>query len=215
MNMSDNDSCQNSYASNSNPYRLLSNRSNSSIINMYFQINHLKQLFRRGYLLNNRVPVDKCESVADHCYGMLVLAWLLMDNMSLDLDMTKIFKLILVHEFGEIYGGDIIPSDNISSKEKMCIEDSSIHQLIDGTQWEESCLSIWNEHCAQETPESRFVSQLDKLEMCFQTAIYQMQYKQDFTDILAGQGNFIYDAELSRLLREIQSIAGTEIKSVE
>ncbi len=195
-------------ASNLNPYLLLGNKNHSPIIGIYFQINHLKQLFRRGYLLNNRVPVEKCESVADHCFGMLVLAWFLSEKISLNLDTTKIFKLIIAHEFGEIYGGDITPNDNIPAEEKNFIETSSLHRLFDGTQWEESCKSIWEEYCAQETPESRFVSQIDKLEMAFQAAIYQLQYKQDFTDIITSSENSIFDLELAGLLREIQATLG-------
>jgi len=135
--------------------------------------------------------------------------------MTLNLDMAKVSKLIIAHEFGEIYGGDITPNDNIPAEEKNHIETSSFHRLFDGTPWEESYKNIWEEYSAQETPESRFVAQIDKLEMAFQAAIYQLQYKQDFTDILTSPENCIFDLELAGLLREIQAIAGTAMKSFE
>ena len=40
----------------------------------YFELNHLKQLYRQGWL-RKEVPPERRESVAEHVFSMAMLAW--------------------------------------------------------------------------------------------------------------------------------------------
>ena len=119
-----------SIAKNSNPFELIKGKGVNLIIEIYFQIMHLKQLYRRGWLRKERVSKMHCESVADHCFGMFILAWLIMDKLLLELDTLKVFKMIIGHEFGEVYGGDMTPVDGISEDEKYRIEHASVLKIF-------------------------------------------------------------------------------------
>lgn len=195
-----------SIAKNGNPFELISGKGLSLIIEVYFQIMHLKQLYRRGWLRKERVSRMHCESVADHCFGMFILAWLIMDKFSLELDVVKVFKMIIGHEFGEVYGGDMTPADGISEEEKYRIEHESVLKIFKDFPGEDSYIEIWEEYAAKETREARFVAQIDKLEMAFQGSIYMMQHQKDFEAFIASAEKSIHDAELVNLFKEIQTI---------
>jgi putative hydrolases of HD superfamily len=197
-----------SIAKNSIPWNLIRDMDASPIVAIYFKINHLKQLFRRGYLRRNRVSAEKCESVAEHCFGMLVLAWFIISKKSLDFDLLKIFKLIIAHEFGEIYAGDITVADNISRQEKFDLEKSAVQKLFEDFPDAEEYVEAWAEYSAKATPEAIFVSQIDKLEMAFQASIYQLQYEyeKDFTEFIAGVEEQITDPVLREIYDELSSI---------
>lgn len=195
-----------SIAKNGNPFELISGKGMNLIIEVYFQIMHLKQLYRRGWLRKERVSKMHCESVADHCFGMFILAWLIMDKFSLELDALKVFKMIIGHEFGEVYGGDMTPVDGISEEEKYRIERDSVLKIFKDFPGGDSYIEIWEEYAAKTTREARFVAQIDKLEMAFQGSIYMMQHKKDLEHFIASAEKSIYDAELVSLFREIQTL---------
>jgi putative hydrolases of HD superfamily len=197
-----------SIAKNSNPWNLIRDMDASPIVTIYFKINHLKQLFRRGYLRRNRVSAEKCESVAEHCFGMLVLAWFIITQKSLGFDLLKIFKLIIAHEFGEVYAGDITVTDNIPRQEKYDREKAAVEKLFADFPDAEEYVEAWAEYSVKETPEAKFVSQIDKLEMAFQASIYQMQYEheKDFTDFIAGVEEQITDPVLREIFGELFAI---------
>ena len=88
-------------AKNRNPAEVLPKKAVDPIIEVYFQINHLKQLYRRGWLRDNRVSEAQCESVADHCFGMMILAILVIDRFSIRVDLLKVARMIVLHELGE------------------------------------------------------------------------------------------------------------------
>ena len=102
---------------NRNPALLLEGKKVDPIIEFYFELNHLKQLFRQGWLLKG-IPVDKCESVADHLFGTSILTLIIADNHFETLNTVKLLKMVLIHELGEIYLGDITPHDHISKEMK-------------------------------------------------------------------------------------------------
>jgi len=85
----------------------------------YLLINHLKQLFRKGYLVEPRnIKLEKCESVADHCFGVVMLISLMMTSYPIKLNWQKVLLMAIIHEFGEVYSGDIGPKDGVSKEEK-------------------------------------------------------------------------------------------------
>ncbi len=60
------------------PVAQLSARCLLPLIEAYFEFNHLKQLYRQGWLRHG-VPHTQCESVAEHTFGVALLALFLAD----------------------------------------------------------------------------------------------------------------------------------------
>lgn len=144
------------------------------LIEAYFELNHLKQLYRQGWLRRG-IPPERCESVAEHVYGMAMLGWWIADAEFPELDRDKIVRMSLVHELGEIYVGDITPGDRIDPAEKHRLEREALLKVVDKLPKGAEYLALWEDFEQGQSPEARFVRQLDRLEMAFQAAAYRQQ----------------------------------------
>lgn len=149
-------------------------RTDNSNMEFYLEINSLKELYRQGWL-DRGIPKDKCEKVSGHIFGVTMLALLIAEEEFPELDINKVVIMSLLHEVGEIYGGDITPYDNISEEEKHQIELESVNRVLKKIPNGEKYISIWEEFEECKTPEARFVKQIDKLECGMQAIIYDMQ----------------------------------------
>lgn len=131
----------------------------------------LKQIQRKGWVIRN---VKNAESVADHTFGVSLMAFMLSKYRPENLDHEKCMSMALVHDLAESIVGDITPHDDISVDEKQQREHEAmqeITQLID----DDELLALWQEYEMAETPEARFVKSLDKLEMLIQAFEYEQQ----------------------------------------
>ncbi len=141
------------------------------IIRAYFEFVHLKQLYRQGWLARG-IPAERCESVAEHTLGVAVTAMFLADSHFPELDSLKVLRMALIHDFGEVYAGDIIPGDAIAPEEKHQLEKDAVTQIFEGLPNGDVYLHLWEEFESGASPEARFVRQIDKLEMALQASVY-------------------------------------------
>lgn len=103
------------------------------------------------------------ESVAEHSWRLAVMALLCADEYP-DLDIDKVIKMCLIHDFGEALTGDIPSFFKTEEHEK--VEEQAINNLLsslpDNVQSELSAL--FDEMNARETPEAKLFKSLDNLE---------------------------------------------------
>lgn len=163
---------------NRNPALLLQGKRVSPIIEFYFELNHLKQLFRQGWLLKG-IPEEKCESVADHLFGTAIITLLIADSYFEELNTIKLLKMALIHELGEIYLGDITPHDHIPKKMKHEWELKAVIEIFSKIPKGKEYIALWKEYESGTTPEAKIVRQIDYLEMAFQAVVYERQYQKD------------------------------------
>ncbi len=171
----------------------------------YLELNQLKQLYRQGWLRRG-VPPERCESVAEHVFSMAMLAWWISDAHFPQLDRDKVLRMVLVHELGEIYVGDIIPGDNIPSAEKHRREREAFQQVVGKLPRGADYLALWEEFEQGETPAARFVRQLDRLEMAFQAAAYEKQSFGDMSEFIASAESALQDPALKEILEEVKRV---------
>jgi putative hydrolase of HD superfamily len=176
------------------------------VISTYFEFVHLKHLFRQGWLKNG-LPKERCESVADHSFGVAMLAMLLVDIYFPDLDVQKVLRMALIHDIGEVHTGDIIPKDNIHPEEKHQREEESFHRVFGSLVPFELYRELWNEFEIGTSPEARFLRQVDKLEMALQAGVYQHQNLGDFSDFFTSAQKEISNPELLSILEEIEALS--------
>ena len=69
--------------------------------------------------------------MAEHSLGVALLAWLLAEAHFPELDLCKVIRMALIHDFGEIYAGDITPDDDVSGEEKYHLEEVSIRRVFE------------------------------------------------------------------------------------
>ncbi len=164
----------------------------------YQQLLNLKGLYRQGWLQND-IPKDTCETVADHSFGTALLAMLLCPS---HLDAHKVVQMALIHEAGECVIGDITPRDEITAASKRQQEEAAVMQLFaklpQGDEW----LALWREFEYGTSQEGRFVQQLDKLEMGLQAQMYETLLKRDFRDFVTSAQKTVQNPVLQEILMD-------------
>ena len=131
---------------------------------------NLKNISRQGWI--DKLSLKHPESVADHSYSMAIMGMIISDLENYNSE--KILKMILLHDLAESKIGDYTPNQ-ISKENKTKIEnnayDEIINMLPDAIKLQYG--EIWEEYQKQESPESKIVYQIDKLEMVLQAKMYQ------------------------------------------
>jgi putative hydrolase of HD superfamily len=186
-----------------NPATLLEATKISGLLRVYLEFNHLKQLYRQGWLRRG-VPPERCESVAEHTLGVALLALWLADVYFPELDSGLVLRLALLHDFGEIYAGDIIPSDGVPPERKRQLERESVQRVFEGAPRGNDYLRLWEEFEAGESPEASFVRQIDRLEMGLQAMVYRVQGVENMEEFIQSAREALSDSELVELLAQAE-----------
>jgi len=121
-------------------------------------IGKMKQNTRHVWAGNGRQ-----ESVAEHCWRLAVMALLVADEFP-GIDIEKVVKMCLIHDFGEALTGDIpsfLKTKRDEEKEDLAIADL-LGRLPDSTTGEFSAL--FSEMTELRTDEAKLFKALDKLE---------------------------------------------------
>ena len=177
----------------------------SPILSAYLEINRLKGIPRTGWLRRGVEPGD-CESVADHSLGVAALAMLIMDAHRTDLDAQKVLRMALLHDVGEARVGDLTPADGVTTEEKHRREASAVEEILGELPGGVHHLALWGEYERGESPEARFVRQVDKLEMALQAAAYERQGSEGLDEFFESARQAIDDPVLAELLDSIRPV---------
>ena len=110
----------------------------------YFEIAHLKQLYRQGWLRKG-IHRERCKSVAEHTFGTALLAWWLAQAYFPDLDSVRVLRLALLHDLGEVYAGDLIPEEGVPPAEKHHRELESLQKIFAKLPEGKLYLQLWLE----------------------------------------------------------------------
>ncbi|KAF1980208.1 hypothetical protein BU23DRAFT_548394 [Bimuria novae-zelandiae CBS 107.79] len=100
------------------------------------------------------------------------------------LDVKRCSDMALVHDMAEALVGDITPVDGVAKEEKSRRESETMDyicnnllgQYEDGSQGRE-LRELWQEYEDSKTPESKFVHDVDKVELILQMYEYEERYK--------------------------------------
>lgn len=167
------DKSNNNYIKDINPYKQFANLDND-ILSFYMKYNHLKNIYRQGWL-KVRIGLehkDKCESVADHSFSVALLALTIIEKNKIDIDTFKCIKIAIIHELGEVYAGDITPYDNVTKEEKHIKEKEAILEVLSNLDEDNDFLELWEEFERAESPEAKFIKNIDQLEFLLQACAY-------------------------------------------
>jgi putative hydrolase of HD superfamily len=179
----------------------------SPFIVAYFEFSHLKQLYRQDWLRRGITPA-RCESVADHSFGVAMLSMLLADAYFPYLDHDKVVRMALLHDLGEVYAGDVIPRDAVSPREKHRRERLSVAQVLHKLPNGEAYVMLWQEYERASSPEARFVRQVDRLEMGLQASVYEHQGLGALSEFFISVDQALSAPVLRALLAELEALRG-------
>lgn len=141
-----------------------------NVIKYYVLCNQLKNVIRTGWK-DWHVKKERLESVAEHIFGVQMLAIAMKSEYQYDVNIMKVIFMLAIHELGETIIGDLTQFE-ISKEEKEKIEHAAVHKilgsLLDGNLIEE----LFLEFDSHQTKESLFAYQCDKLECDLQSKLY-------------------------------------------
>jgi len=75
-----------------------------NLLNFFLEVSKLKEMPRTGWVL---MEVKDPETVAEHTFGIALLAWLLGEKRKLNTE--KLIKIAFSHDLCEVYAGDTTP----------------------------------------------------------------------------------------------------------
>lgn len=179
----------------------------SPLVQAYFELYQLKQLYRQGWLRHG-VPAQQAESVAEHSFGVAMLALWLMEAEFPALDRLRVLQMALLHDIGEIYAGDLTPADAVPAEEKHRREAASVRRVLGKLPGGEKFVALWEEFEQGNTPEARLVRQLDRLEMGLQAGVYASQGFGQMQEFWATARQALDDPVLAAILSEVEKANG-------
>ncbi len=176
------------------------------LVRAYVQAMQLKPLYRQGWLRRGIAP-EMCESVAEHTFGVAMLALFLLPLFP-HLDAATVLQMALLHDLGEAIAGDFTPQDSISPNEKHRRERDGVRAIVADVPNGETLLALWERYERNDSPEARFVRQLDRLEMAWQAFVYERLLALDLGEFFQSAATCIEDESLCALLDAVLAQRG-------
>ncbi len=141
-----------------------------SVIDFYVLTNKLKNVIRTGWK-DWHVSSERVESVAEHVYGVQMLALAMYSEYEYDIDLYKVMFMLAVHELEETIIGDLTYKQ-ISSEDKKTIGHEAVEKILSGLLSGEEIKKLIYEFDEGITPEARFAYHCDKMECDLQCKLY-------------------------------------------
>ena len=144
------------------------------VINYYVLCNKLKNVIRTGWKDWN-VQRERLESVAEHIFGVQMLAIAMKSEYNYDVDISKVILMIAIHELWETVIWDLTEFQ-ILREEKERIEHEAVHKILKDLVDGENIEKLFLEFDGHKTKESNFAYQCDKLECDLQCKLYDEEW---------------------------------------
>lgn len=172
-----------------------------NVIKYYVLCNKLKDVIRTGWK-NWNVKRERLESVAEHVYGVQMLAIAIQSEYNYDVDITKVILMLAIHELEEIVIGDLTQFQ-ITKEEKKKLGHEAVKNILDGLQNKEQLMNLVVEFDDRKTKEALFAHYCDKLECDIQSKLYDEESCVDLNN--QADNETYHDKRVQALLQEGKS----------
>ncbi|OWZ82904.1 HD domain-containing protein [Natranaerobius trueperi] len=126
------------------------------------EIDKLKTIIRRTKLISE----NRLENDAEHSWHLAIMAVTLEEYADEPVEISRVIKMLLIHDLVEIDAGDTFIYDedmNLSKQERERQAAKRIFGLLPKDQ-ENLFWNLWEEFEEEKTPEARFATALDRLQ---------------------------------------------------
>ncbi len=160
------------YATNTNlsEHHPETNGKAKQVIEYYMLCCKLKEVIRTGWL-NWNVSADRVESIAEHIYGVQMMAIAMSQAYNYDIDLLKVSLMLAVHETEEIIIGDQTLFQ-VSSEDKAIEGHKAVHRIFGELLPAATIEKLILEFDERKTKEAKFAYQCDKVECDVQAKLY-------------------------------------------
>lgn len=175
-----------------------------NVIKYYVLCSKLKDLIRTGWKDWN-VNRKRVESVAEHIYGVQMLALAIYSEYKYDIDINKVIKMIAIHELEEIEIGDITLFA-ISREDKRNMGKAAVLKVLEPLTGKDELINLINEFEERKTKEALFAYYCDKLECDIQSKLYD---EENCVDLNHQENNLsFFDEDVQKYLEEEKTWSG-------
>ena len=107
------------------------------------------------------------ESVAEHCWMMTLMAFLMKEEFP-QVDMNKVIRMCIIHDLGEAFTGDIPVFNKTAADEER--EEAMLYNWVRSLPKEKAdeMMALYQEMEARQTPEAKLYKCIDGLEAVIQ-----------------------------------------------
>lgn len=126
------------------------------------EIDQMKNVLRQTLLADG----SRRESDAEHSWHLAMYAMLLSEYAPEPVDVSRVVRMVLVHDLIEIYAGDTFCYDKEGNQDKAAREKAAadrLYALLPADQAAEY-RALWEEFDRMDTPDSRFAAALDRIQ---------------------------------------------------
>ncbi|KAE8442319.1 hypothetical protein EG329_003452 [Mollisiaceae sp. DMI_Dod_QoI] len=149
----------------------------TSPVPFFHMLERLKTTKREGW---RRFGIAHGESISDHMYRMSLITMFAPPSLASRVDIQRCTKMALVHDMAEALVGDITPVDGVAKHEKNRRESTTMDYFVNnllsrvnGGMTGKEIKAVWQEYEDSETLESKFVHDVDKIELILQMVEYE------------------------------------------
>ena len=131
-----------------------------NVITFMIEIEKLKNIHRQ----TKPVGLDRYENSAEHSWHVCLSALMLKDYANETINIERVIKMLLIHDLGEIDGGDkiIYSSETKDQKDK---ETSGVKRILSylPKEEQEKYMALWYEFEEGKTPDSKYAKAIDRV----------------------------------------------------
>jgi putative hydrolase of HD superfamily len=130
------------------------------------ELDKLKGILRQSLLIDG----SRRENSAEHSWHIASMAMLLQEYAAAPVDITRVMKMLLVHDVVEIDAGDTFAYDTVNVATQNVREQRAADRIFGLLPDKQGCelRSLWEEFEERHTPESKYANALDRLQPLMQ-----------------------------------------------
>jgi len=134
----------------------------SQQIEFLVEIDRLKSIVRQTLLVDG----SRHENSAEHSWHLAVLAMVLAEHATAPVDLSRVLKMILVHDIVEIDAGDTYCYDEKGNRDKAEREQRAADRIFSLLPRDQAVefRSLWEEFESRQTADAIFAAALDRLQ---------------------------------------------------
>jgi putative hydrolase of HD superfamily len=134
-------------------------------LDFIIEIDKVKGIFRRTKLFDG----SRRENDAEHSWHLAMMALVLCEHSNEPIDVSKVIKMVLIHDIVEIDAGDYIvyTHQTKEKEEEELLAASRIFGILPEEQKDEF-ITLWKEFEERKSPEAKFAAAIDRLEPIMQ-----------------------------------------------
>ena len=128
------------------------------------EVDKLKNVFRKSRNMSNK----RFENDAEHSWHICIMAITLQKYSNMQIDISRVLQMLVIHDLGEIYSGDTIVYAKGNDHKRDELESAKRLFSMLGPIAEKELYALLNEFEARETPDAKYANAIDRAEPILQ-----------------------------------------------